>query len=525
MGSLLLVLAIFLPVLLAAAFLLGRHMNRRAAPRDGLSPVSRQHIDLFQGGQLNEAAVESAKSRFRELLERGEVAEVESSLSAGTQFVVHVRALAELGTEDAGRILERQLQRRLTEDLVEQSCYWFDLANGLRSLNRAHSLPHLLRCADAAGELPLGHFFAAETVCFLDFVGYLRRRDTALGRAALRVLHRVLQGLHCGVPPQIVSEGRIGQLIELLWDDRSDTPDPLVVRILVEALRLLRRAPHSELALGVDASDQEAFSWQVARLAPLEAAIEGYLESIPAVLGAALAAAEPSGQRERLLALADLRADAAEWILPLLGTGRFVHAETAVEVLAWSRDPRVGPFLRAWAAKRIPMDRRARRKRLADSPKRSTLPKDVPYAAILKALRGHPSAPSESFLVLAGHDFDPAIRIAAFGGLGWWEPLERAEVLLALQTGRRDPNADVRQAARAALARLGERQALQWFRHNLSGEDSQCVFDAIQAVAAEGLTLLWPDLDRLADSENLEVAQHAREALERLGEDLGRSTS
>src|SRR5208283_812858 len=162
---------------------------------DELSAVSRQHIELFQGGQLSESAVESAKARFRELLERGEVEAVEASLRPGMQYVVQVRALAELGTEDAGRILERQLQRRLTEDQIEQSWYWIDLANGLRSLNRSQSLPHLLRCSESAGEIPLGHFFAAETVCFLGFGGYLRQPDTTMGRTALRVFHRALEGL------------------------------------------------------------------------------------------------------------------------------------------------------------------------------------------------------------------------------------------------------------------------------------------------------------------------------------------
>src|SRR5262249_39486641 len=163
--------AVLLPMMLAAAFLLGRHWHRRPPPSEELSPVSRQHIDLFQGGQLSETAVESAKTRLRELLERGELRGVEASLRPGMQYVVQVRALAEIGTDDAGRILERQLQRRLTDDQIEQSWYWIDLANGLRSLNRLQSLPHLLRCAEEAGELPLGHFFAAETVCFLGFGG------------------------------------------------------------------------------------------------------------------------------------------------------------------------------------------------------------------------------------------------------------------------------------------------------------------------------------------------------------------
>src|SRR5260370_13911986 len=226
----LVLLAISLIVLVPAAYLLGRHLHRRQYLQDDLSPVTRQHIDLFQGGQLSEVAVESAKARFRELLERGEVDAVEASLRPGTHYVVQVRALAELGTDVAGRILERQLQRRLSEDQIEQSWYWIDLANGLRSLNRPQSLPHLLRCAEAARESPLGHFFAAETVCFLSFPGYLRQRETPLGQAALRVLHRPMQGLRCGVPPQVVAEARLGEMIETLWDNRPETPDPLLVR-------------------------------------------------------------------------------------------------------------------------------------------------------------------------------------------------------------------------------------------------------------------------------------------------------
>jgi hypothetical protein len=523
MGSVLLVLAVLLPVLLGAAFLLGRHMNRRHQMRDELSPVSRQHIDLFQGGQLNEAAVESAKTRFRELLERGEVQAVEASLRAGTQYVVHVRALAELGTDDAGRILERQLHRRLTDDQIEQSCYWFDLANSLRSLNRPQSLPHLLRCSELASELPLGHFFAAETVCFLQFAGYLRRLDTPLGRAALRVLLRALQGMRCGVPPQLVAEGRMGELIEGLWDTRPATADPLEVRVFLEALRFLGRASHADWAEGMEASEQEAFRWQMSRLSALEPVLNTYLREAAASLCRSLPAVGAVEQREVLLALGDLRANAADALLPLFSSPRFANAELAVEVLTWSRDARVGPALMAWAVRRVPMAQRAQQRRQAAAPRRSSVPPDVPYRAILRALRGHPSQRTESFLVLASRDWDPRIRAAAYGSLGWWEPAERGEVLLCLHEGRRDSNPEVRQAARAALARLGERQALQWFRHGLTCQEPHRMLETIQLVAAEGLTLLWPDLDRLADSEDLETAHHAREALERLGEDLERS--
>src|SRR5262249_36960254 len=115
------IVAVVVPMLTAAAFLLGRHFHRRPAPRDEPSAVTRQPIDLSQGAQLPQPLLDATKDRFRDLLERGEMAAVEASLRPGVQYVVQVRALAELGTDAAGRILERQLQRRLSDDLMEQS--------------------------------------------------------------------------------------------------------------------------------------------------------------------------------------------------------------------------------------------------------------------------------------------------------------------------------------------------------------------------------------------------------------------
>jgi HEAT repeat protein len=450
------------------------------------------------------------------------VATVEASLRAGMQYVVQVRALAELGTEDAGKILERQLQRRLTDDQIEQAWYWIDLANGLRSLNRSQSLPYLLRCAEAAGELPLGHFFAAETVCFLGFGGYLHQPHTHLGRAALRVLHRALEGLRYGVQPALIAEARLGELIEGLWDARQEKADALVVRVFREALRAVRRAPYADMQLAGEGPEAEAFNWQLCRLTSLEPPLVDYLQEVPAALCAQLRSAPVAEHRDILLALTDLRAEAADAILPLLPAARYPHAELAVEALAWSSDTRVGPVLREWVMARVAMVRRAQHRRRALAPRRSSVSPEVPYRAVLRALRGHPSPQTEAFLLLAGRDWDPTVRLAAVSSLGWWEPLQRAEVLLTLQETRRDPNPEVRQAARAALARLGERQALQWFRQSLTSEDPQRVHDTIQAVAGENLTLLWPDLDRLADAEDSDVAHYAREALERLCEDMER---
>src|SRR5262249_58528868 len=131
----------------------------------------------------------------------------------------------------------------------------------------------------------------------------------------------------------------------------------------------------------------------------------------------------------------------------------------ALEVLTWSSHPRVGPLLREWVLGRVPMVRRAQRRRRAAPPRRPSVPVDVPYRAILRALRGHPSPQTEALLLLAARDWDPTYRLGAVGSLGWWEPIQRPDVLLTLQDARRDPNPDVRQAARAPLARLAERQA------------------------------------------------------------------
>jgi hypothetical protein len=515
-------LLVVLLVLLPLLFLLARR-HRQQYPADEISPISRQHIDLFQGGQLSEAAVESIKSRFRELLERGEVEAVEASLRAGMQYVVQVRALAELGTEDAGQILERQLQRRLTDDQIEQSWYWIDLANGLRTLNRAQSLPHLLRCAEVAGDIPLGHFFAAETVCFLGFTGYLRQPQTALGRSALRMLHRALEGLRFGVPPTLVLEARVGELVETLWDSRDERIDPLVVRIFLETLRLLQRANYGSAAFQGEAAEQEAYEWQVSRLAALEPSLVDYLGEAGGLLADELAHTPPAQHKDILLALADLRADVGEAVLPLIGVARYPWLELALDVLVWARTPLVGAWLREWVLQRVPVVQRAQTRRHYTPPRRPSVANDFPYKAILHTFRGHPSPQTEALLLLAARDWDPTFRAAAVSSLGWWEPIQRNDVLLTLQDARRDPNPEVRHAARAALARLGERQALLWFRQTLTSEDPQRVYDAIQAIASEGLTLLWPDLDRLADAEDSDVAHQAREALERMREDIDRN--
>lgn len=509
-----------LALTMALALWLSRHMLRAAAAADQLSLVTRQHIHLFQGGQLNEAVVEKTKVRLRQQLERGEIAAVEGSLRPGPQYIVQLRALTEIGTDQAALLLERQLLRRLSKDPLEQSWYWIDLAHSLRQLHREESLPQLLQCAATAGDFPLGYFLAAEIICFPGFAKYLSQPDTHHGKMAWRLLHRTLEGLRNGVPLQVIAEAHLGEMVEKIWDQPPTEVTPLAVRLALESLRLLRLSPHLDKLFADENLDQEALNWQMSRLAALESVWQQYLRKAPLNLVWQMTSATMEDWPDLLAALNDLRVDTRATLLPWLDRADFGPVELALEVLTWSRDLQVGAKLRSWAQQRVPMAHRAQGKRRAATPSRSSLPADIPYRGILRALRGHGSKDTESFLLLAAQDWDPLFRAAAIGSLGWWEPLNWSAVIACLQQSRRDPAPEVRQAARSALARMGECQALQWFRQALTCENSQQVHDTIKLVAAEGLTLLWPDLDRLADADNPDIAFHACEALEWLREEM-----
>ena len=126
-------------------------------------------------------------------------------------------------------------------------------------------------------------------------------------------------------------EGRIGELVEEVWDHRPDRVDPLVVRVLVEALRVLKRAPHSEVVLAADPSEQEAFIWQISRLAALEPAMTDYLEEAPAEMARLLRNVPLEEHRDWLLSLTDLRAETAEVVLPLLDVPSYPFRDLAVD--------------------------------------------------------------------------------------------------------------------------------------------------------------------------------------------------
>jgi len=507
------------PLLLGGAFWLGRLLPRAAAQRSLLSPVTQQHLHLFQGGRLSEAAVETAKARLGALLERGDLEQAAASLRPGLGFAVQVQALAEIGSPQAGTVLRGQLRRKLSDDPVEQSWYWIDLAHGLRRLNREESLPDLLRCPASAADVPLGQFYAAETAACKGFADYLRRPASPLGRSALRVLYQTLRGLRFGIQPQMIGDARLGEAVAQLWRCRPSRTDPLVVRVLIEAMRQLQRGDHAGRAVAGNSRVADGLRQQMGELLSLEDAFTDYLAEAPGHLLEDLATTDDNYRLDLLLALEDMQADAAAVVLPDVKVWPAAHREAAVRLLAWSRERDVGPALIAWATQWVQPERRSRRPPRELPPARPSVPAALPYAALLRTLRNHPSPLAEAFLLSAARDWDPTFRAAAVSSFGWAPPIAGAAVSAWLNEARDDGNAEVRLAAQAALARLGERRALHWFRQSLVGEtDAPPSPEAIRRIAAEGLTWLWPDLDQLADSEDVEVAHHAREALEQLRE-------
>lgn len=503
----------------ALAFLLARMIRPRTALNaNNLSGVSRQHFEIFQGESIDQQAVNRSRERFRRLLDKGEIRAAEALIRPGMGFVIHVHALTELGTLAAGRLLERQLNLCHSRDSLEQIWYWLDLATGLRSLNRTQALPKLVRLADQIGsDLPLSSYFAAEVSSFTGFGGLLQFPDHPLNPQACRVLRRALEGLRQGLEPARLAEARMGELVENHWDSQPAQDDPDNVRLLAEALRITRRLPAYEAFLPANEDEQEAWQLQAARLSNLEESIADYLIQCVEPLAARLPVEDPAIERRILLALHDIRADAARWLIPVLTSGRIQHQDLAIAVLARSHDEQTGRFLEMWVQGHIDVNLRAQMRRAPAPRPEDGMP--FPYVAVLRSLRGHASAEVEELLLLAANDPEPGIRTAAVSSLGWQEPIALEKVRTGLAKARKDADPSVRFAARAALARLGERASLDIFRKGLGSQDPQQALLSIQAVAEENLTLLWPDVDARADASDAIVAHHAREALALLSEE------
>lgn len=508
-------------VALVAGVFVVRWYRRRRPAQEPLSAVCQQHIELFHGGQLDDVELDATKKKYAQWLHDNEIDRIEASLVPGLSYVVRVRALAELGTDQACRILERQLGRIIIDDAVEQSWYWIDVAHCLHMLAHEESLPALLDRLTEVDDFPLVHFYAAEIVAFHGFSSYLSDFPDRYGEAAIRAVHRTLEGLRCGISAQIVAETRLGEMIESIWDQHHKQVHPLLVRLFSEVLRHQRRAAQYSIDLSEEHFEQEAYEMQVSHMATLEDDLITYLAQAKQLLPKRTDRTTPEALRDWLEALQELRADAGVTLVRLLRDNpNLPLSEQAIITLGWSKAPQAAAFLRETAARTLP----ASQKQSSWWPwasKQHSHQAPVTAAALI-ALRNHPSEESEQLILAGARSADLLIRSSAISSLGWWEPVRRKAVQMYLQDARYDSDGDVRHAARAALARLGERQALQWFRQGLASENRQIVMESIQAIADEGITLLWPELDLLVDEEEPDLASCAREALEQMQEELER---
>ncbi|HJZ57597.1 MAG TPA: HEAT repeat domain-containing protein [Gemmataceae bacterium] len=460
--------------------------------------VDRQHRHLQAGGLIGETASEATRARFQELLAAGRIDEVEGELLPGLDFAVRVKALAEIGTPDAAVVLERQLDRALSPDPVEQAWYWVDLATALRKLNRTSALPGVLRCAAAAEELHQGVVLAAEAVAFPNFPAALHDLASADGRLAVRALSRAARGCRCGTadPTAMVRAG-LGDHLAAVCETAPPVPDPWLAETVLEAERISRRLAHWARLLAPDARPLAAR--QGVRLLAAAGRRAEWLSGAAARLVARFPTAPTDEQTAALRCLYELRADTAD-LFPGLPDRRAVWWADAVRALTWAKLRALGPVLAGQAAALF-------------GGRHGTT-----GGVVLAALRGHRCREAEGVLTKAAVSPDPAIRRAACGAIGWWVPFDPNTLVPLLGRGRGDPDPAARRATVAALARLGERAALQEFAEALGSEEPSIRPLAALTVAEEGLSWLWPDVQDLAESADPDTALAATEALERMRE-------
>ena len=501
---------VFIIVAAVGLFWLGyRHPYRRRwlLPRRVLahatvpspSAVDRQHRHLLAGGRLGEAAVSETAAHFGELLRAGRASEVERELKPGVGFAVQVRALATVGTPEAGRVLERQLGRSLARDPIEQTWYWADVAAGLRHLQHVLALPAVLRCADAAAGLPAETVLAAEALAFPNFPSALNDLNSPTARAALRAVVAVSRGCRNGViDPGCMLRAGLGDVLATLSETALPLPDPWLTAALLEAERFFRRTEHWARLLPEE--ERPLAERQGLRL--LNSAhrrADWLMGAMPRLLARFPIA--PSDEQAAILRCAhEFRTDVTK-VFPHLPDRRVSWWTEAVQCLTWSKSAAAGPVLAGQATRWL--DSRRGRHRVA---------------TLLGALRGHPCSEAERVLLRVATGDDTELRRIAVSSLGWWPPCDPDSVMRVLRVVRTDPDAHTRRNAVSALARLGERAALNEVRAGLSAEETAIRAETAARIAAEELSWLWPDLQECVETSDPDTALAAAEAVERLRE-------
>ncbi|HKB06022.1 MAG TPA: hypothetical protein VKD90_27760, partial [Gemmataceae bacterium] len=203
----------------------------------------------------------------------------------GHRCVEEVRRRCHVDFIGALNFLEGQLNRRVSDNPLEQARYWIDLAEGLRGLNLNESLPALLRRADDALDLPLGDGYAAEVSSFAAFAEFLHEPLTPEGQAALRILRVAMEGVRRGgVPDAVYAEAAFGDAVRRLAESCPDVVNARLVLAFSEALRHCRRSFHTRPAFRDDPVRRQTVRWQHAFLKDAEPVLREYLHDIGADL-------------------------------------------------------------------------------------------------------------------------------------------------------------------------------------------------------------------------------------------------
>jgi HEAT repeat protein len=506
-------LLLSLGALSLAAYLARRKPAAEEAPRPEYLPAPRSTAPVAQAPRALEVAHASRSGALA--LTAGPA----PRLRPGHRCVEEVRRRCHVDFTGALNFLEGQLNRRVSDNPLEQARYWTDLAEGLRGLNLHESLPALLRRSDDALDLPLAEGYAAEVSSFAAFAEHLHDPLTPEGQAALRVLRVAMEGVRRGrVPDLVYAEAAFGDAVRRLAEGCPDAVNPRLVLVFVEALRHCRRSFHTRPAFRDDPVRRQTVRWQHAFLRDAEPVLREYLHDIAPDLTRLLDSTHGRARRETLQALAELQADTDDVALTLLGDPAFRDRAAALRCLRWSKSPLAPAALCGIARHASTGERSARWLRRLGVGKKA-VPADEVRAALV-ALRGHPSEEAERVLLHYAGRPEADWRKVALSSLGWWEPMRRGEMLHALRTARHDTHPEVRRAALAAAARLGECAALQTVREQLARETPTIVSDAVRLCADEGLSWLWPELDVLTESDDPTVAAEAWEAIERLREEF-----
>src|SRR5262245_8269835 len=477
---------LLLTICLGAACLALRRKVRQSAPPVELAqaeylPTSRRVNRVPQVPRALEVAHASRSGALA--LSAGGKARVRP----GHRCVEEVRRRCHVDFVGALNFLEGQLNRRVSNDPLEQARYWIDLAEGLRALNLHESLPALLRRADDALDLPMAEGYAAEVSTFAAFAEYLHDPLTPEGQSALRILRVAMEGIRNGrVAAGVYADAAFGDAVRRLSEVCPNEVNPRLVLAFIEALRHGRRSFHTWTAFRDDPVRRQTVRWQQAFLKDAEPILREYLHDIGADLTRLLEQTQGRARREILQALAELQADTDDVALTLLGDPDFSDRCAAIRCLRWSKSPLAPTALCGIARHALTGERSARwLKRLGVG--RQAVPSSE-LGAALWALRGHPSDDAEKVLLQYATGSAPEWRKAALQSLGWWEPAYRPEVLAAIRDARQDGNPEVRRAALAVAARLGECAALQTIREMLHRETTAQAIDAVRLCATEGLS-------------------------------------